>query len=1162
MLSSVNANLAKGANLRVYHCIPFILAFLLFPALLTAQSITGTISGTIVDSSNHVMVQVNVVLVSDRTGDTRATLTNESGDFLFPALQPGSYSIKVDHPGFRSFQRTGNVLTANERLHVGNLELTVGSVTETVTVTAQGAQVQTTSSDRSALLSNKQMEMIAIRGRDVISMLRILPGVAQQVDTENLGGSFGTGMPNIQGSRNSWSTVTVDGLTGNDLGSPQVNSSPMNLDAIGEVKVLLNNYQAENGRNGGAFINVVTKSGSREYHGALYGFKRHEQFNANSFFNNRGGITKPRYRFATLGGTLGGPVYIPKLAPRGQERLFFFYSFEDSRTTTPQGLRQVTTPTAEERAGDFSNSLDTNNRLIAITDPLTGPVFPGNRVPTSRINRNGQAILNIFPLPNTFDRALTRGNFNYQFQESIAAPRWQHLFKVDLKPTTKDSFSFRGSLWFADQLGHAVSAGSSNWGLIRQHYTYTDNGVVMTHTRILSPRVVNEFMGGVRHSVEKGPPESDQELAKVQRGSRGLTLGQLFPANNVLRVIPQASFGGVPGAATITYDGRFPLRGADTVIDFNDNLTYSRGSHTFKFGFNAQRLRNYEGESGTYGGSFNFGRDVNNPFDSNYAYSNAMLGNFQSYTESNTRPSNEGRKTILGWYAQDTWRVSRKLTLDYGLRLLWYTQWVHATGLGAAFSLDRFDPAKAPRFYSPVRAPEGRRALNPITGQILPAVLIGAIIPGSGDPVNGSVVATDKNYPAGFKDREPLLFEPRFGFAYDVFGNSKTAVRGSFGVFHNTVSPGVRSFSWNPPVQFNPQLFYGNLDTFLSSTGVNFPSTISGFVRKAPTPSVYNFSFGIQHDLGFATVLDVAYVGSLGRHLDQSRNINAVPYGARFLPQNADPSNPATPLNDNFFRPYSGWGSITLRENASTSNYNSLQLSLNRRFAKGLQFGLAYTWAKTMDFTDTDGGGVAQFRPIRIWNYGKAGFDQTHILVINYTWDLPGGSRILPNRVTRLLMDNWQLSGITSFFSGFPAGIGFSTVDAVDITGGGDGARIIVNGKAALPHGERSFSRWFDPNVFARPPRGDFGNAPKDVIRLPGANNWDIAFFKNFPVKSEGRYFQLRWEMYNAFNHTQFSGIDTTARFDAQGRQVNARFGEVTGTRTERRMQASLRFTF
>lgn len=1128
-----------------------------------AQTISGSIAGTVLDSSGNVIPAADIKLLSERTGEERTAATNEKGDFVFPALQPGAYTVIVEVAGFRPYRKTGNALAAAERLSVGNLMLAVGTVSESITVAAQAVTVQTGSTEHSALIGERQLEQISIRGRDVVSMLRILPGVSQQVDTEFLGGSFGTQSPNIQGTRSNWNSLQVDGVTGNDLGSPGTFSSPINMDAIGEVKVLMNNYQAEYGRNGASSINVVTKSGSREYHGTAYWFKRHESWNANNFFNNRTGVPLPIYRYTTLGATLGGPVPLDKVWNAAKEKVFFFYSFEKSSVKNPQAVRQVTVPTALERVGDFSQTVDLSNKLIAIRDPLTNATFPDNKIPVSRLDKNGQAMLNIFPLPNILNRAVTAGNYNYQFQEAIQQPRNQHLFRIDIRPTAKDTLNVRGSTWYADSLGYAVAAGSSNWGLIKQHYTFTDNGIVLNWARVLSPRMVNEFTGGVRHSVEKGPPESDAELKNVLRSERGLsTLGQFYKSNNPFGIIPQASYGGVPSAAAISYDGRFPLRGADTAINFSNNVTYTMGTHTLKAGLSFERIRNYEGEQGTYGGSYAFARDVNNPFDSNYAYSNAVLGNFQSYQESASRPSNEGRKTTMGWFVQDTWKISKRLTVDYGMRFVWFNQWFHATQTASAWAFERYDTKKIPTLFAPISTAAGRRAVNPLTGEILAAVFIGAFVPNSGNPFNGSVTATDATYPRGFRDQAPVLYEPRIGLAYDPFGDGKTAIRAGFGTFHNTVAPGVRGFSQNPPTQQTPQIYYGNLATYLNSSGVLFPNNTSTFEKKAVTPSMYNFTLSVQRDIGRGTVLDLSYVGNVGRHLQVSRNINAVPYGARYLSQNADPSNTSTPLNDNFFRPYPGWGSISYNDFSSTSSYNALQTTLNRRFAKGLSISVAYTYSKAMGYGDDDGSGVANYRPIRVWNYGKLGFDQTHIFVTNYIWDLPGGSKFVPNMVGRLLLDKWQVSGITTFNSGTVSGVGFSLVDAADLSGGGDGNRIIVNGKAQNDFGNRTFSQFFNTSVFARPAKGDSGNAPKDVFRQPGQSNFDISFFKVIPLGSEKRSLQLRWEMYNAFNHTQFNSVDTTARFDAAGTQVNTRFGEVIGARNPRRMQASLRFRF
>jgi hypothetical protein len=325
--------------------------------------------------------------------------------------------------------------------------------------------------------------------------------------------------------------------------------------------------------------------------------------------------------------------------------------------------------------------------------------------------------------------------------------------------------------------------------------------------------------------------------------------------------------------------------------------------------------------------------------------------------------------------------------------------------------------------------------------------------------------------------------------------------------------------------------------------------------------SVYNYSLNVQQDIGFDTVVSVAYVGNVGRHLLQNRNLNTLPYGTRFQPWAQDPTSPGRPLPDTFLVPYTGYQAISALENSGISNYNSLQVTANRRFSRGFQFGGAWTYSKTMNYSDGPAN-MPVYRDAHSFLYGKAGFDQTHILVLNFTYDVPKLGRLIPNSFGRALLDNWQLAGFGSMASGFPSGVGFTTVDNADITGGGDGNRINVNGVAQLPFGERSYSRWFDPTVFSRPARGDLGNAPKDVYRGPGMNSWDISVFKNFPVFSEFRLLQFRAEFYNIFNHTQFSSVDSTARFDAAGNQINTRLGQVTGARSPRVIQLALSFKF
>src|SRR5262249_9243658 len=353
---------------------------------------------------------------------------------------------------------------------------------------------------------------------DVVSLLRLLPGVQFAADSESVGGSFGTGTSMISGNSNNVNILAVDGVVSNDLGSPSVFSSVTTLDAIGEVKVLLNGYQAEYAGNGGAVVEVVTKSGGREFHGAAYGYKRHEMFNANNFFNNRNRVAKPLYRYSTAGFALGGPVYVPGKFNKNKDWLFGYYNLEQWGIKTPGSLQTVTTPTALERAGDFSQTLDVSGRLIPITDPQTGTPFPNNVIPTSRLNKNGLALLNILPLPNFTNRSLSGGNYNYVFQEAIQWPKRSQLFRVDVVPTPKDRFYIRGKTWLSEQQGYAVASGASAWGLFKQCYCFTESGLAVGYTRVFNPTMVMEFTGGLRHNHEAWyPVGGDAEVAKVLR---------------------------------------------------------------------------------------------------------------------------------------------------------------------------------------------------------------------------------------------------------------------------------------------------------------------------------------------------------------------------------------------------------------------------------------------------------------------------------------------------------------------------------------------------------------------------------------------------------------------------------------------------------------------
>ncbi|MBI1899059.1 MAG: carboxypeptidase regulatory-like domain-containing protein [Acidobacteria bacterium] len=1138
--------------------------FFVLASLLCGQNVTSSVRGVVADPGGAAIPGAVCKLSNESTGASMTAKSSAQGTFVFPIVPPGTYTLTITMAGFKTLESKGLVVSANEIRALGSLTLQLGEVRESVSVTAEVAAIQLASAEKSGQITGQQLQNIAVKGRDFFALLSTIPGVvdnfSQRRETfspDSIRGTF------INGSRENQKNLAVDGITDLDTGSNSTVHYQPNMDSISEIKILTSNYQAEFGRNGGGTITIVTRSGGSDFHGTGYWFYRHESLNANSFFNNRTGTKKSPYRYRINGYTIGGPAYIPGKFNRNKDKLFFFWSQEYVGTKKDYGTRFVNMPTEAERRGDFSNSRDVNGALIQIKDPLNGQPFAGNLIPQSRINKLGQSILNFYPLPNYTDpdpRNLYR--YNFRSAHSGAYPKRQDMIRIDAAPTSSWRVYWRYVRDKDEQdtpYGMWVN-GSINYFLTPVRFGQPGHGHVVNISKVFSPTLVNEFIYGKSRNNLYFDPIDKQAVDRSKMGNPPQWFKDEKPSVNY---IPNVSFGGQPANPVNSSLGNIPYQNWNDIYSFVDNISKVWGTHNLKAGIYIERTGKFQVGNSNYLGTFNFSRNTNNPFDTNHSYSNALLGYFQSYSERTARVDGDWWFWNVEWYVQNNWRISRRLTLDAGMRFYALPPMEDLNRTLATFVPELYDPAKVPALYIPARDANNRRvARDPITGELAPAPLIGQFVLNSGDYANGAAIGGKNGFPAGLYTTPAVAFGPRVGFAYDLFGNGKTAVRGGFGMFKDRMQ-GNPTFNTNgnPPVTYQPTLSFGNLDTYASTPGAVGPSNVNILLGYNKQSTTMNYSFGIQHQV-WNTTIDVSYVGGLSRHLLGNLNINPIPMYARFDPNNQDPTQPNRPLPDNFLRPYRGWGDINLRQNNFNSNYNSLQIAANRRYTRGLQFGVAYTWSKTLGVNSGDTSGVSPYFSPRQRNYGPLSFDRPHVFVANYMYDLPKIGERLGHKAFGWVLDNWQVSGISAFITGAPFTPGFSTVDGADITGSGEGARINVVGDPHLPNSERTYYRNFRTEVFQRPAKGDFGNAGTNILYAPGINNWDISVTKKIPLGAEERFLQFRTEMFNAWNHTQFSGFYTGARFDAQGNQVDPKFGEYSSARDGRLIQLSLKLFF
>jgi hypothetical protein len=1111
-------------------------------APLMAQVTSGTISGTVKDSSGAYIKGATVTIADPANGLTRTVTTSGSGEFSAPGLYPGTYTITVEAPGFKKLESSGFVLNAADKLGAGDLVLAVGAATDSVTITADVGQVQlqSDSGERSDVISSKQLNDVAMNGRNVLDYLKLIPGMSGTFDG-HASGTGGNAAYNINGTRANQHEFTIDGASNVDTGDNGGTHVTLNTDAIEEVKVLTSNYQAEFGKAAGGQIALVTKSGSNQWHGNGRFFHRNEGLNANEWFNKRdelGGTpprrnTPPIYRYNYMGYQVGGPIR--------KDKLFFFWSQEFYRQFVPSGgITQFYTPTALERQGDFSQSINGDGTPIVIA----GPGITNNKIDPTQLPAAQQAvfaqvekILNLFPLPNVSGFGPNQ-NYNYSAAFSAHDPRREDILRVDYQLNSKNRLYGR---WihnsdtatapfenFPGPFGIFACSSAINFkGGCTQKHPGWNLSVNLVST--ITPTVLNEFSVGPSHTLSL----AESVNGNVSRRANGIDMQLLYPLSSD-QSIPDMGFNGLTNVNFAgSYLGGTPWKQANTTLNLNDNLSWVRRNHTLKTGLFYQRNRKDQPAWGNINGQFGFGLGPTSggtcPGGKNTCtlgdpIASALLGAFDSFGQSTARPLGKFRYNQLEFYVQDTWKITSRLTLDYGMRFAWIPPQYDANNQVALF-----DPAS----YNPANAVSIDR--------------FGNIVPDSGNPLEGMRFTKNGQIPTGGWNGRGIMPEPRFGFAYDLLGNHKTILRGGAGMMHDRTQGNLifNTVFNNPALVQTANVSSGNivnLPSLQGSFGNGVLGNILGAARNGKVPTVYSFSLGVQHEIGRGTTLDLAYVGTMSRHLVTSRDINAVPYGTGFTRAAQDPANfpcncvpnvePNLPpiyaaaglsfsglyayghpsYTNAALVPYKGYGQISYLQFDGTSNYNSLQASLQRRFSKGLTFGAVYTWSKSLATAGSDQDTQNPFHALL--DYRAAGWDRTHVFAANYVYDLPGVTKRFGGpKWLSYITDNYQLSGVTQLMTGTP---------------------VDLNNSFSFPSGSLDGSNMWGAIPFyytldqsknpILPAVGPPVRGSRDTLRNGGMQTWDMSLFKNIPLgANEARYLQLRLEAFNAFNHPNFS---------------------------------------